>query len=96
MGGQAEQKRFRLRIAVGSLSKTGLLSGLLGFGATRRAGAGMLANFDSTAPDAAMARKVEHSATIARSTAQRYFRSRVSTDGPRKSNTEANRVAIET
>jgi len=80
IGGQVEQKMFRLSIASGCL----LLVAMVGSG--RRGllavvdGAGINATtFDSTALEAALPRKVAHRATMARSRAQRYFLSRVST-----------------
>src|ERR1017187_1702352 len=82
IGGQVEQNIFRFRMAVGSLLKAGLLSGLDGLAGAMRGGTAMLASFDSTAPDADMPRNVAHKATTARSTAQRYFRKRVSTVCP--------------
>jgi hypothetical protein len=80
MGGQVEQKMFRLSIPSGSL----LLPAVVGSGRrgllARGDGAGInAATFESTALEAAFPRKVAHRATTARSMAQRYFRSRVST-----------------
>jgi hypothetical protein len=69
-------------MAVGSLLNAGFGSTLTGLGGAVRTGTGMLASFDSTAPDVAMPKNVAHKATTPKSTAQRYFRSRVSTVGP--------------
>src|SRR5208283_878925 len=80
MGGQVEQKMFRLSIPSGCLLLLAVVgSGRRGLLATG-AGAGIAATtFDSTALEAALPRKVAHRATTARSRAQRYFLSRVST-----------------
>ena len=60
----------------------GFGSTLTGLDGAVRSGTGMLASFDSTAPDVAMPKNVAHKAMTPKSTAQRYFRSRVSTVGP--------------
>ena len=68
---------------VGSLLNAGFGSTLTGLDGAVRSGTGMLASFDSTAPDVAMPKNVAHKAMTPKSTAQRYFRSRVSTVYPR-------------
>jgi hypothetical protein len=80
MGGQVEQKMFRLSIPSGCLLLAAAVgSGRRGLLAMGR-GAGIDATtFDSTALEVALPRKVAHRATTARSSAQRYFLSRVST-----------------
>ena len=80
IGGQVEQKMFRLSISSGCL----LLPAVVGSGRrellVEGGEAGIdAATFDSTALEAALPRKVAHRATTARSSAHRYFLSRVST-----------------
>src|ERR1035437_6693187 len=68
MGGQVEQNMFRFKMGLGSLLKAALVSALAGLTEAMGAGAGKLASFDSTAPDAAMAKNVAQSAPTPRST----------------------------